>query len=223
MAIAFDTKTEDTSSSSRSSASFAHVNTGDNLGLLVFVGNADATDRTVSGVTYNGISMLEEDGDSNAIAGGTMRTTVFSLKAPASGSNTVAVNWSGNAITTWVVAISYTGCDQDDVVEATNTNKASGSTPSVSVTTITSNAMIVAGYNFIGGDGDPSTPDDTERWDLATGTSTTDDTVSAGGEVLVASPGADTVSMTANASDVWIMAGVAIKAESAFVPMVMVF
>lgn len=211
MAITYDNKSQNTSSSERVSTNLSHTTSGTDRGLLVFVGNADIGNHTVSSVTYNGVSMTQEATRNYNGGGGNSRVTMFSLIAPASGSNTVAINWSGSSVTSWVVAISYTDCNQSDLVEASASTTASSNSPSVSVTSITDNAVIVAGYNFVGGDGDPSTPGDTERWDLATGGSTGDDTTSAGGELLQVTAGAGTVNMTTNANDRWVMVGGAIK------------
>lgn len=214
MTIVFDAKTENTATADRNTVTFAHTNSGNNLGLLVFVGHIDAAPVGITSATYNAVAMTEEVALNEPVAGGHIRIGVFSLNAPASGANNVVVTWVDNVIGSFVVAISYTGCDQSDLVEATASANGTSNTPAVAVTSLTAGAMIVGGYTFRGGDGDPSAPGDTERWDLATGADVNSDIASAGGELLLAAAGAGTVNMTANASDEWVMAGVALKSLS---------
>jgi len=209
-----DLATTNTSSADRITVTFSHTCTGSNLGLLVYVGHADADVRAADTVTYNGVSMTSEVAKTKTFVGGEVVVECFSLIAPASGANDVVVTWDTDVIASWVVAISYTNTNQTDLVGATGNNSGDNNSPSVSVTTTIDNSMIVAGYTFLGGDGDPSTPGDTERWDIVTGVSTTADIASAGGELLKATAGAGTVNMTANAFDDWAMVGVELKAVS---------
>jgi len=210
--ISFDAASTDTSSDDRQSATVSHTASGTNRGALVFAGHADADVRDITGITYGGVAMVAEEAQTKTFAGGEVVVEVFSIIAPATGAQDVVVTWDADVIASWVAVVSYNGVNQTDLVDATGTNTGVSNTPSAQVTTNTNNSFIVGGYTFFGGDGDPSTPGDTERWDLATGTAVASDVTSAGGDLLQATAGAGTVNMTANASDDWAMVGVEMKA-----------
>lgn len=142
MAIAYDTITVvNAGNTGTDPYTFSHTCTGSNRGLIVVVGTGGGTPATVTGVTYNGVSMTQETTNLN----NNRREYIFSLPNPASGSNTVSVDWSGSSPEMAIMAISYTGVDQTDMVEATNTTTMnSGTTVSISVTSVSANAWIAA-------------------------------------------------------------------------------
>ncbi len=128
----------------------AHTCTGSDLGLIVFGYGRSSSVNFDGGCTYNGVSMVEEYGATQQSLG----LYVFSLIAPATGNNNVVLSAS---FSTQIAlhAISLTGADQTDAVEAIqNANGGSGS-PTLSITTITDAAWAVDG--FMHEDGTPHT------------------------------------------------------------------
>lgn len=113
---------------------FAHDSgSGSNRLLLVGVGWDGST--TVTGVTYNSVSMTKLDGG----ASGNVKCDVYGLLAPATGSNTVDVDFSANQSSVGVTAMTLNGVQQ---VLPSNTNKSTGSGTalSTSITTTYTNS-----------------------------------------------------------------------------------
>jgi hypothetical protein len=96
---------------------------------------------TVTGVTYNGVAMSQI----MTSTFGAQANEFWGLANPASGTNDVVVSFSGSPSTVVVDVISYTGAQQTTPIEATGNNSGSGTSASVSVTTLTDNAWLV-GY-----------------------------------------------------------------------------
>lgn len=139
-----DAVTQQDSSGYANSVTFSHTCTGSNLGLLVFVacrtGSAD-----LAGATYNGVSMTKEvDVESNNVCG----VQAFSLIAPATGANDVVLDFGSNFVLSSAVAISYTGVDQTDMIEATNSVTAFNTSVSGTVTTVTNDALAIDCINL---------------------------------------------------------------------------
>jgi len=117
MAIAFDaTKQRGISVSGVSSGSYSHTCTGDALLLLVAVWHDTA--QSVSGITYNGVSLSALN--TGAETSNNTTLTLMYLLAPATGANTIAVTLSGNSTTFDVSSASYTGVGALHVEGATN-------------------------------------------------------------------------------------------------------
>ena len=214
--IKIDAITTDTSTADRSTATVSHTVADEtNMGLVVFVGHNDAAAVTLSDVTYNGQSMTSAQFTSTASTLGFLRMRAFFLLAPSVGANDVVVTWPANVITSAIIIISYSGLIQTGFLGDTDGATATSSAPSGTVTTTQPNSVVIGGYIFEGGDGDPAAPgnDVTERWDIATGTNVSDDTTSAGGEKLQTVAGDVTIDFTANASDTWIMAVLELKEQ----------
>jgi hypothetical protein len=108
MAIAHDANASGLSASSP--ATFSHTCTGSDR--ILFVAAASNTSETVTGVTYNGVSMTEVD---SVTAGATQH--LFYLVAPATGANNVVVSTSGSVAVG--SSVSYTGVDQTSPIDAT--------------------------------------------------------------------------------------------------------
>ncbi len=140
MAIALDTTTIGTGTSGTSS-SFSHTCTGTNLILFVQVGSQGST-QTVSGVTYNGVSMTQIN---STFHSGVRTTTLFYLLNPATGSNTVTISMTGNVFQLGIAA-SYTGVKQSGQPDA-NSIKGPTTTTSYSdsVTTVADNCWTIMG------------------------------------------------------------------------------
>lgn len=147
MAIALDVADDFTSLTNEAftSLSGTHICTGSNLYLLVFVAMRVFTTEDVSGITYNGVSMA----DLGTATNGSTRGRCFGLVAPASGSHTVAVSYSGTTTASVVGCISCTGVDQTGSASsstvrggAATTATGTSSTPTQTVTSATGDLVI---------------------------------------------------------------------------------
>lgn len=150
MAI-FDNSASGQVSSGNSTLTYAFTCSGMNRLLTVFVDYL-ANDRTITGVTYNGVAMTavyNQSYNSARVHG------YFYLANPASGSNNIVITLSGSGTQPIVSqALSYTGVAQSgtimDVKNLNTTTGVSVSSRTVSVTTTIDNDWIV-GYCFTGG------------------------------------------------------------------------
>lgn len=93
MAVALGHTSSGTRVGSTTSASWSHDATGDNLLIVVlsFRGNVSGVS-----VTYNGVAMTQIGTETTCTAGQYAQLWIFKLANPATGSNTVAVSWSGS-------------------------------------------------------------------------------------------------------------------------------
>lgn len=146
MAIAFDAKSEDyfTGGTSGTTITVSHTCTGSDRILLVGAWVGAGTD-TITGATYNGVSMTEI----NAVTTGftTVKyTKLFYLIAPAIGANNIVVTKSGtNSAYIWIRNASYTGVKQSAQPDSQTTNTASGVTSlGTSTTTVADNSWVIA-------------------------------------------------------------------------------
>lgn len=144
MAITVDATTKQDSSGYVNSLTFSHTTAGSNRGLVVGIacrtGVAD-----ISGVTYNAVSLTSEVNSENTNVCG---VTTWSLIAPASGANNVVVSLGGFKLLT-VVAVSFDGADQSNLVEATNgSNNNYSAAPSNAISTVTYGAMVIDFINL---------------------------------------------------------------------------
>ena len=126
MAIAFD-------ASSSGGSTFAHTCSGNDRLLVASVQAYPAND-TISGVTYNGVSMTLIAKRANTSG---VYDYLFYLLNPASGTHDVVI--SGTGLFDDAVC-SYTGVGY---LDSSNTNQASSSTFSVSTTVVASNCWYV--------------------------------------------------------------------------------
>lgn len=110
--VAFDAATSGVVADTTSDpATYSHTCTGDDRVLMVFAGVNGATTRQTDAVTYNAVSMILE-GSRQTQA--TREATGWSLLNPASGANTVSVDWSGSGADLVLIvslAISFTGAN----------------------------------------------------------------------------------------------------------------
>lgn len=127
MAIAFDVASSASGSPSATPLEWAHTCTGANGLLLVGV---QCQDNTVSGVTYNGVAMTLLDSD---LVNSTV--SMFGLKAPATGANTVSIAYTGSKYIRGI-ASSYTGF-LGTLPDSTNTFTNAAGSPTSSTITIT--------------------------------------------------------------------------------------
>ena len=113
--IAFDAASNSAYQAASSSYSWSHTCTGTDRCLFVGVSILSGVSASVSGVTYNSVAMTLVR--SKASAGGTIRSELWRLVAPATGSNTVAVTLSA-AVNSSAGAVSMTGVHQTTPTEA---------------------------------------------------------------------------------------------------------
>lgn len=135
MAIAYDTST-DGGHGTGATLTFSHTCTGNKRILFVAAGALG----NLATATYGGVAMTQIDTES----AGSIQTTFFYLKNPASGANNVIVSAAGGSIS--AVSASYTLALQTggmDISGGTFGNPASSI--SQSLTTVTDNTWLVAG------------------------------------------------------------------------------
>jgi len=138
MSLAFDTKTGFTFNLSASNITYSHTCSGSDR--ILFVGVSVRSNRSVTSVTYNGVSMTQA-GSTSGTSG--ILNYLFYLINPASGSNTVSVTQS-SADTITSCSISYTGAKQSGQPDATSSGGPTTTTSySQSVTSVADNAFAV--------------------------------------------------------------------------------
>lgn len=119
--------------------SWTHVTTASDPNTEMVVGAMDfgATDPT--DCSYNSVAMTESG---TGVNGGSLWT----LKAPASGSHTVSCNWAGfgNKLG---VATTYTGVKQTGNPEAANSASGTGTSKTVTLTTVADLAWVVGVFS----------------------------------------------------------------------------
>lgn len=119
---------------SQGTTSWAHNNNGD----LLLVGIHE-TANSVSGVTYNGVSMTQV-GTTLTFAGAGRYLSLWRLINPAVGSNNIAITGGANH---QAAAISMGGVDSTTPTSGFNSGTTASSPMAVSVTTTVNNAYVV--------------------------------------------------------------------------------
>lgn len=140
MAIAYDTKNNATTGGGASSLTYAHTCTGSDLILFVYTVNHSHL-GTMTGVTYNGVSMTLIASNN---AGSNKGQRLWYLVNPATGTNNVVASKDDSS--GWIdsISVSYTGASQTGqpdayVVPAEETT----TSYSKSITTVADNCWIV--------------------------------------------------------------------------------
>lgn len=129
MAIARDANATIVSNTG-STPTWSHTCTGANLYLVV--GMQVATGETVSGATYNGVSMTQLN--TQAISGATFSNVyLFGLSNPATGAHNVIVTKSGSSYG-YGGSLSYTGVSGTDGDNATFNSSSTSNTTSITTT-----------------------------------------------------------------------------------------
>lgn len=123
---------------SASSHSFSFSTAGNDRTLIL---NAAVQGPTITGITYNGVAMTRAYA---ALVTFVDRMTQWYLANPATGSNTVALTYSGSDVGGGM-ALYYTGTDTADPLGTTNTSQttSSVSSGSTALVTDTDNSVIV--------------------------------------------------------------------------------
>lgn len=113
MAITHDNSSGQTTAQNVSSINATHTcNGADRLLYVTVITNT----TTVTGVTYNGVSMTNINTVIDTVPDPTRRCTTFYLVNPSSGSNTIAVTLSGTTSMVVVYSSSYNGVSQSNPV-----------------------------------------------------------------------------------------------------------
>jgi len=144
MALALDVTSNSGHLANVSSATFSHTATGSNLILVVLVAPGDPTlgDRTVSSVTYNGVSLTHIAADSDR---GYERTEAWYLINPPTGAHNVVVTMGGSCENLDVYSITLTGAKQTGQPDASHSRASSSASPVTdSVTTVADNSYVVS-------------------------------------------------------------------------------
>ena len=103
--------------------------------------------RSVSSITYNGVGLTKIHDYYDTDANDT-RVEIWYLVAPATGSNSIVVTWSGNVNRGRVFAISYYGVHQASPVNASQEESDTATSPSISVTPTVFDTIILAFYGI---------------------------------------------------------------------------
>lgn len=167
MAIAFNAVANHQASNTGTQETWSHTCTGSNLLLIVGVSTRgeDGTSAP-SSVKYNSVGLTKINDVSLSVS----NSSLWRLIAPATGSNTVEINWASNAIRLVTGSMSFTGVDQTNPIDANNTATASSTAPSVALTTIADNAWVVDNLGVRTSSSETATldagDDEVEQWNL---------------------------------------------------------
>jgi hypothetical protein len=135
-AIALDTTT-DGGNDVASSDSFSHTCTGTDR--LLWGSMSKESAGTVSSMTYNSVGLTSAV--SRTYTARSEYATLWYLAAPATGANTFAGNYSAS-LNGRLVAMSYTGCKQTGIPDATASAESATSPLSVNITTVANNSWV---------------------------------------------------------------------------------
>jgi hypothetical protein len=216
-AIAFDAASVSSGDGTGSSISWSHTVTSGGSDRILVVGvswrNSGNDTWTVSSVTYNSQALTpirkdEQFGDPP----GSRSTALYYLTDPPTGSAyTIQVNFSGSVFRSIGGAVSFTGVDQSDPVDAENgIAGATGTNPSVTVTTNTDGAWVVDTLCIRNAGGTTSVSGgQTERWNRRTSSESID---GAGSTIGPNSPAGDvTMSWTTGTNEGYSISTAALK------------
>ena len=148
MAIAFGSSTDSgvvtgVNTKTFTSPSVSGVNT---IGwVAVFARDATLNDTEASSVTWNGVGMTKAATQKYDTATPFLGVSLWYIFNPASAVN-IVVNWTGTIDTGGAIASYFTGVKQSGIPDASNGAQdvaASGTSPSVNVTTIADNSWVI--------------------------------------------------------------------------------
>jgi hypothetical protein len=219
--IAFDAASSASSSGSGSaSLTWSHTVSVSGTNRILIVGVSVKSGSTVTGVSYAGVSF---SAISNPIVvgnnAGNARVELWQLVAPATGANNVIVTLSASARFVGG-AVSLTGVNQTNPIDASNSASGSSATPSITITTIANNAWVVdtiasspptSGANPTGGQ--------TQQWNVATGGAGSAVQILGAGSTLgpITPSGAVVESWSLGGSSSWAIAASSLKPVTATV------
>jgi len=192
------------------------LTTGENRCLVVVVSALRTTSSsfaTVSSATYDGVSMTVEQTASYSTAADQPDVSILTLKAPATGSNTLSITFDAGWDSYVVLAAVYTGTDQTTPVDVKDADTALATTfSSLTVTTTGANRHIVVGAAYQNGTV-TFAPEGAgaERIEAASGGSATDDCGAALVDYAAATAQAYSDDVTATSSQCLAGAMIALK------------
>jgi len=121
--------------------SFSHTNNCTvNCGMVVVTCTSTGGGTSVSSVTYNSVAMTELGGVGGVFQVG-VRTQLWQLNSPTSGTNSVAVAVT-NSNEASAAAITYSNVNQSTAVGTPTTGGGSGSAPSIAVTSAVGEVVV---------------------------------------------------------------------------------
>lgn len=127
------------------SLSYSHTVSGTNRLLWVGPSGYDTGD-TVTGVTYNAVSMTLVP--SSAVSNGSHSVSQYGLVAPATGTNTVLISATGYMTDLGGGSVSFTDADQTNPFGTAVTATGNGTTPSVNVSSA-ANEIVIDALNIL--------------------------------------------------------------------------
>lgn len=148
MAIAYDAEYGSFTNSSSGSLTYSHTCTGSDLVLYVMA--ATASGVTVTGITYNGVSMTLVD-SYTGIGLATDNVYLYILVGPSTGANNIVISASGSGSLIYAGSSSYTGAAQSgQPVHTAKNSTASATSLTTTVDTSsapsTDNCWVIGGY-----------------------------------------------------------------------------
>lgn len=144
MAIAFDAASNSTYQTAQSSYSWSHTCTGTNGYLFVSIAMLSVLGTNVSSITYNGVKLIQII-DSATQFTGAIRTEIWGLANPATGTNTIAITLTAG-LDSVGMASSFTGVNQ---ALSTEGEIASGATNGLSPADATLNVQTIGDNDWI--------------------------------------------------------------------------
>ena len=142
MAITFDNASAQTRFLVASSGTTSHTCNGTNRLLYVTAITSDG--QTVSGITYNGVSMTLIG--TGGLDGSNRRATTYYLVNPTSGANNIVTTLTGSSASLVVYSASYTNVDQfNPILTSSTTASFTGTTMSQSLTSAIGGYLILSG------------------------------------------------------------------------------
>lgn len=138
MTVAFDAVGPGVNASAVGSFSYTHTPAGTPTAVALGLGWFD--DSGTLTVTYGGAAMTSVE----SVAASSLKAELFELANPASGAQTVAGNWNLGSHYPVGSTITVTGSDTSTVFSDTNSASGSSTTPSVTVTSDTGEFVMSA-------------------------------------------------------------------------------
>jgi hypothetical protein len=171
-AIAYDATSNSGVQEGSSNFTWNHVmGSGANRILIVGVGSrdVDTIDNVVLDVTYDGVSMTPLRADvNNSVSLKFIRTELWYKLDPVSGTKPITVTLTGASEQWGAGAVSFSGVDQNNPIDAHDGKASTGSPdPNISITTVADNAWLVDTMYSLADSG-PHTADapQDQRWSI---------------------------------------------------------
>lgn len=135
--IQFDAASEGHTTANSTTLTVSHTCTGSDR--ILFVNVMCSSARTISSVTYNGVTMTNINR-----SGGGQPCALYYLIAPATGANNIVVTIDSSSYI-YICAGSYTGVKQTSPIDGNSTNSSTSSTVTTSITTTNDKCWSILG------------------------------------------------------------------------------